>query len=130
MLPHRSALRTTEKMLTPRSMDVTDPTLRFFLEGEELEEATRRAAAERAQDFGNDNGEREYARDREDVRQRDTLRLSEDDLGPLVRFEDNARKRGALIGLAVLTSLGAIGVAGWMWMTTPTRPGLDWFRQR
>ena len=116
--------RTTQKIRRPIEMEaiasIEDPTLRFFLEGEAMEKATRRAEAERAAreraqgfagNFGNDNGETLIVRDTRDEQ-------------PLVP----RRGHGGAIAFAALSSLTAIGVAAWMWMTPPVRPALWWLK--
>lgn len=121
---HAQASRTTQKIRRPIEMEaiasIEDPTLRFFLEGEAMEKEARRAEAarlarERAQGFagafGNDNGETLTVRD--------------------VRYEEPVVKRrghGGAIAFAGLSSLAAIGVAAWMWMTPPVRPALWWLK--
>jgi hypothetical protein len=116
----------TQKIRRPLEMEaiesIEDPTLRFFLEGEAMEKATKRAEAERvaresgrgfAGRFGNDNGETMIVPDtRHDTRE---------DWRP-----SPPRGHGAAVAFAGLSSLAAIGVAAWMWMTPPVRPALWW----
>jgi hypothetical protein len=119
---HAQASRTTQKIRQPIDMEaiasIEDPTLRFFLEGEAMEKAARRAEAEGAPSergqgfagrFGNDNSA--------------TLRIldSQQDEPPV-----KPRGHGGAIAFAALSSMTAIGVAAWMWMTPPVRPALWW----